>query len=156
MLSAEDNSLILTLRVQLAITSQEHALGLMYRGHSANDTSGSTPRLPDNEGMLFLFPEESRQVLWMQNTYVPLDAAWFSRDGHLLEKSRALQPLDETYMYSNSPHVRFELETNQDFWQSHGLNMPGKVKLDVSAIRKAITQRDFDANLYAPLVINSR
>ncbi len=50
------------LRVDLALTPQQHEVGLMFR------TS-----LPKNYGMLFVFPTEQDLQFWMKNTWVDLD-----------------------------------------------------------------------------------
>ena len=49
-------------RVEVAITPEEHARGLMYRSH-----------LDADAGMLFVFEEPAVQRFWMKNTLIPLD-----------------------------------------------------------------------------------
>ena len=48
--------------VELAVTADQRARGLMYRRS-----------LPPDRGMLFVFSTETVQVFWMKNTYIPLD-----------------------------------------------------------------------------------
>jgi hypothetical protein len=36
--------------------------------------------LPEQEGMLFIFPEEAQQAFWMKNTYVSLDIIFVKAD----------------------------------------------------------------------------
>jgi len=146
LLDVTENVVLTTLYVRLAMSDAEHRRGLMHEAKNS-----SHPCLPDNEGMLFLFPENKKQVLWMRDTYMPLDAAWFSQDGVLLEKVGKLQPLDETWVWSTSHNVRFELETNQNFFDENNLNRPGEVKLDVNKIREAVISRNYDPDVYVPL-----
>jgi len=49
-------------RVEVAVTPEEHARGLMYRS-----------QLADDAGMIFVFEEPSVQRFWMKNTLIPLD-----------------------------------------------------------------------------------
>ena len=49
-------------RVEVAITPEEHARGLMYRSH-----------LDADAGMLFVFEEPAVQRFWMKNTLIPQD-----------------------------------------------------------------------------------
>ncbi|MFQ5849463.1 MAG: DUF192 domain-containing protein [Candidatus Binatia bacterium] len=51
-----------TVRVEIADTASERALGLKYRRKLAKD-----------QGMLFLFPDEKVQTFWMKNTPLSLD-----------------------------------------------------------------------------------
>jgi len=56
--------------VELADTQDKRALGLMFRDS-----------MPDDHGMLFVFPGETRRSFWMKNTRIPLDIFYF--DSHL-------------------------------------------------------------------------
>lgn len=51
-----------TITVDLALTSQEQELGLMFRNS-----------LPKDYGMLFVFPSQRKLQFWMKNTWVDLD-----------------------------------------------------------------------------------
>ena len=52
----------LSLRVEVADTPARRTLGLQYRD-----------KLGDDQGMLFLFPDEKVQTFWMKNTPLSLD-----------------------------------------------------------------------------------
>jgi uncharacterized protein len=49
-------------KVEIAATPPTRQRGLMFR-----------QSLPENEGMLFLFPASEPLSFWMKNTYLPLD-----------------------------------------------------------------------------------
>jgi uncharacterized membrane protein (UPF0127 family) len=51
--------------LELASTETQRNLGLMFR-----------PSLPDDHGMLFLFPSPDRHGIWMKNMLIPLDILW--------------------------------------------------------------------------------
>ena len=59
--------------VEVADTDFLRQRGLMFR-HG----------LPINEGMLFVFPEASKQNFWMKNTNVPLSIAFINSEGVIL------------------------------------------------------------------------
>jgi uncharacterized membrane protein (UPF0127 family) len=52
--------------VELADTDDKRALGLMFRDS-----------MPDNHGMLFVFPGEAGRSFWMKNTRISLDIFYF-------------------------------------------------------------------------------
>ncbi len=56
-------------RVEVAVTPEEHARGLMYRSQLATDA-----------GMIFVFEEPSVQRFWMKNTLIPLDMIFIGKD----------------------------------------------------------------------------
>jgi uncharacterized membrane protein (UPF0127 family) len=56
-------------RVEVALTPEEHARGLMYR-----------TRLADDAGMVFVFDEPQVQRFWMKNTLIPLDMIFIGAD----------------------------------------------------------------------------
>lgn len=67
--------------VELAKTSEEQALGLMFRDE-----------LADDRGMLFLFPGEARRSFWMKNTRIPLDIFYFDADRRLVSVAENVPP----------------------------------------------------------------
>lgn len=67
--------------VELAISGEERAQGLMFRDH-----------LPDDHGMLFLFEREDIYPFWMLNTFIALDIVWLSSTGEVVEVRRGAVP----------------------------------------------------------------
>ena len=97
------------LQIEVADSPQEWGKGLMYR-----------KSLPDNQGMLFVFPRPRRASFWMQNTFVPLSIAFLDREGKILEV-RDMQPLDPTPIISWSSEVWFALEVNQGWFEKNSI-----------------------------------
>jgi uncharacterized membrane protein (UPF0127 family) len=56
-------------KVELAVTEEERATGLMYR-----------EKLDKGTGMLFIFDEPEVHSFWMKNTYIPLDMIFIGSD----------------------------------------------------------------------------
>lgn len=56
--------------IEIADDDLERARGLMFR-----------TVMPDDRGMLFVFPQEGRRSFWMKNTPMPLDLLFIGQDG---------------------------------------------------------------------------
>jgi uncharacterized membrane protein (UPF0127 family) len=67
--------------LELAITPEELAQGLMYR-----------PSLADDRGMLLVFAEERLPNIWMMNTLVALDLVYLDRAGVVVDVVTNAQP----------------------------------------------------------------
>jgi uncharacterized membrane protein (UPF0127 family) len=67
--------------IELAITPDELAQGLMFR-----------PRLGDDRGMLLVFAEEKVPNIWMMNTLVALDLIYLDRSGRVVDVITDAQP----------------------------------------------------------------
>jgi len=72
-------------RVEVALTPQEHARGLMFREH-----------LDPDAGMLFVSEEPRVQVFWMKNTLIPLDMIFIGSDRRIAGIVANAAPLTET------------------------------------------------------------
>jgi len=105
-----------TVTVEFASTPQERQQGLMFR-----------EELHPDAGMLFLFPNNTGGGFWMKNTYVPLDIAYISADGTVVDIKQG-KPRDETVLVPSSQY-RYVLEVNQGWFQRHGLGIGAKVTL---------------------------
>lgn len=86
-------------RPELAITSASRSLGLMNRRRAPAD------------GMLFVFPEDTRGGFWMKNTLVPLTIAFFNADGKRVRKLSMTPCRQESCpIYNPGRRYRFALE----------------------------------------------
>jgi len=115
-ITVENGSQTQGLTVELAVNIAERAKGLMYR-----------QSLPEDRGMLFLFPGESRGGFYMKNTYIPLDIAYIGADGRVQE-IRQGKPLDETVLRPEKPYSMV-LEVNQGWFERHGMGVGSLVRV---------------------------
>jgi len=86
--------------VELAITSEEHSKGLMFRKN-----------LPKNTGMLFLFEDEAYRFFWMKNTFIALDIIFLNNSWNVVDIYPFAKPLSEKTIISKFP-ARYVLEVN--------------------------------------------
>jgi hypothetical protein len=99
-------------RVELALTPEEQARGLMFR-----------PSLPREAGMLFVYDPPRKARFWMKNTMIPLDMVFIDDAGQVANIA------ERTVPYSLSSHasdgaVRAVLEIGGGLSAVHGFE-PG-------------------------------
>ncbi|PZQ43723.1 MAG: DUF192 domain-containing protein [Micavibrio aeruginosavorus] len=78
--------------VELALTPQQQAKGLMFRETMA-----------ENAGMLFYFGGEAIRSFWMKNTLIPLDMIFIGKDGTIVNVHANAVPNDLTAIKSEGP-----------------------------------------------------
>ncbi len=102
--------------VEIADTEESRARGLMFR-----------QSLPQQHGMLFVFPDDSRRSFWMRDTSIPLSLAFIRRDGVITEiydmQPFSLEPVNSV------AEVRFALEVNQGEFRRLGIRPGDRVQL---------------------------
>ena len=123
-------------RQRLAVTELEKARGLM-----------ATASLPEDEGMAFLYQDDTRMSFWMKGTLIDLDIAFVAADGTILEV-RTMQAGDTNTTSSSSERVRFSVEMAAGWFARRGVK-PGD-KVDLAGLRAALTARGFVAAHYLP------
>lgn len=104
--------------VQIAQTPEQRQIGLMMRRE-----------MPQQEGMIFVFEQTSRQCFWMKNTLLPLTAAFLADDGRIVNMAD-MKPLTEDAHCSNEP-VRYVLEMNKGWFAKKGIKSGSKLSGDL-------------------------
>lgn len=100
--------------VQIAQTPEQRQIGLMMRRD-----------MPQQEGMIFVFEQASRQCFWMKNTLLPLTAAFVADDGRIVNMAD-MKPQTEEAHCSDEP-VRYVLEMNKGWFAKKGIKPGSKL-----------------------------
>ena len=82
--------------------------------------------LPENHGMLFLFPSPKRQGFWMRNTLIPLSIAFIDDDGTILQIEH-MKPHDEGSTVSIN-NVRYALEMGRDWFSRNSIAVGDRIE----------------------------
>jgi uncharacterized membrane protein (UPF0127 family) len=99
-----------TLRVWLVTTPERREEGLMFVPEN---------EIADDQGMLFVFPDERYQGFWMKNTITALDIAFARMDGRIVT-IHTMPPLTLRTFPSLEP-VMFALEVKAGTFQRLGI-----------------------------------
>jgi len=106
-----------TFNLELAISPDEHEKGLMFRRE-----------LPDDWGMLFIYPADGVRSFWMQNTYIPLDMLFIDASGEIVHIIAKAEPLTRTPR--TSPRLaRYVLELRGGRAAEAGIEVGQKIRL---------------------------
>ncbi len=111
----------INLTVEIADERDERQKGLMER-----------ESMPDDHGMLFVFPSDQEMSFWMKNTTIPLSIAYIASDGRILE-IHDLTPLSEIAVRS-SRSARYALEVNQGMFDTWGVSVGDLIELPASHV----------------------
>lgn len=122
--------------MRLAVLEHERSRGLMH-----------VPAMPEDEGMLFVFPRPQRMSFYMRNTRIPLDIGFFSPDG-TLQEIYPMYPYVEDPVASSRDDLQLALEMNQGWFARQGVR-PG-AKIDLKALDAALRERGFTPGTVFP------
>ena len=81
--------------------------------------------LPENHGMLFVYPDERDLSFWMRNTPLALDIAFLDRTGTIIN-IETMQPNDEDNTFSSRPAM-FALEMEAGWFEANGVEPGARV-----------------------------
>ncbi|MBL7976949.1 MAG: DUF192 domain-containing protein [Bacteroidetes Order II. Incertae sedis bacterium] len=93
-----DSSRVADFKIEIADSPEEQEMGLMNR------TS-----LPENSGMLFIFPKEEPQQFWMANTLISLDLVFINAEKKVVTVAKLAQPQSTAGIPSAAP-AKYVLE----------------------------------------------
>ena len=124
-----------SLKVKLAITPAQQRQGLM-------NVQGQGPtKLPENEGMLFVYRREEVLSFWMKNTSIPLSIAFIDKKGVITE-IRDMEPMGMDSVRSAKP-AQYALEVNRGWFTKNGIKVGAKVKLDFPRVNISIQPKQY-------------
>lgn len=104
-----------TIAVELAVTDQEKAQGLMFR-----------ESMPRDAGMIFLFDQPEIRPFWMKNCHFPQDMIYTLADGTVTDVLKNVPPCAEDPCPSYPPKARADtvVEVNAGVADANGVK-PG-------------------------------
>jgi uncharacterized membrane protein (UPF0127 family) len=94
--------------------------------------------LPENQGMLFVFPQEDHRGFWMLNTITPLDIAYARADGTIVSTYR-MEPLG-LITYPSIEPAMFALEMKAGEFARLGVEPGDKLTIPQEIITRAATR----------------
>jgi uncharacterized membrane protein (UPF0127 family) len=98
--------------VEIASDDDTRTQGLMYRD-----------RLPEDRGMIFLFPQTGEYPFWMKNTLIPLDMIWIDESHRIGHIAHDVPPCkaDPCPSYPPNAPAKYVLETAAGVTAKHHL-----------------------------------
>ena len=94
-LKIETNNGPVLLNVEVADTERKREQGLMFRR-----------KIPDGQGMIFLFEGEHEITMWMKNTFIPLDMVFIGGDWRIRHIAYEAEPFSTDVISSMRPASR--------------------------------------------------
>jgi uncharacterized membrane protein (UPF0127 family) len=113
-------------RVWLALSSEQHQEGLMYV---------PAEEIADDQGMLFVFPDERLRGFWMKNTITSLDIAFARMDGTIVA-IHTMPPLTLETFPSFEPAM-FALEVKAGTFAALGIQEGDKLVIPDEVFKQA-------------------
>jgi len=105
----QSSDTLVTVDIEIAETDSARTRGLMQRAS-----------LPDQSGMLFLFPNEQERSFWMANTPLALDILFANADSQIVSIAKYTTPYSQENVRSGAP-AQFVLEMPAGFADSYGV-----------------------------------
>lgn len=114
-LSKNDDASI-SIDIEVADDEQERTRGLMDRFN-----------LPENAGMLFIFPDEQFRSFWMKNTYISLDIMYINADKEIVSIQKYTLPQNTSSIPSEKPAM-YVLEVNAGFADKYNIKLGDRIR----------------------------
>lgn len=99
-----------SLRIEFATTSAEREKGL-----------GGRTSIPEDYGMLFVFPKDDLYGFWMKDTLIPLDMFWLDSKGQVISIAQDVATSSFPHVFYPTIPARYVLETRAGFTRTHNI-----------------------------------
>jgi len=121
-------------KAELALTKAESEKGLMDR-----------ETLPEGQGMLFVFNEETPHYFWMKNTFVNLDMLFIGEDKTV---NQAWENVPRSYTYTPDNQVairggmaKYVLELPAKSITKHNIKIGSKINFEETKIDYSLVEK---------------
>ncbi len=103
------------------LTLRQHAITVEVANKAATRMTGLMFRrsLPADQGMLFVFADDTVRAFWMKNTQIPLSIAFIDEQGKIVNILE-MPPYSEDQFFSQGP-AKYALEMNTGWFSRNGL-----------------------------------
>ncbi len=118
LIRSETDSVLGKLNIEIADNEYETETGLMYR-----------QEMDDDQGMLFVFPDQAMHSFYMKNTEFALDLIFIKSDMKVASFQENALPLNETSLSSKVP-VQYVLEVNAGLVAEWGLKVGDSISYE--------------------------
>jgi uncharacterized membrane protein (UPF0127 family) len=109
----------LTLNIAVADTESLRERGL-----------GGVRGLSDDEGMLFVFPEDGIYSFWMKDMLFPIDMLWLDAQGSVVYIENSISPNTYPKAFTPDSPARYVLELRAGFSEQHDIRIGSKASLE--------------------------
>jgi uncharacterized membrane protein (UPF0127 family) len=117
------------------ITAKGHALFVEIAATPTARACGLSRRagMPQNNGMLFVFPTARHASFWMKDTQIPLSIAFLDDAGRIISIQKMI-PMNIEKRYRSDQPVRYALEVNQGWFVQNRIEVGDRVELQLPAM----------------------
>jgi len=116
----KDGKEVKKIDIEIADNGPERQQGLMWR-----------KSMPENEGMLFIFPEMDMQAFWMKNTIMSLDIVYVDDNKEIVKIYKNTAPYSEKSLPSEKKSI-YVIETVAGFCDKFGITPGDKISYNSS------------------------
>ena len=105
------------LSIEVADTLDKQTLGLSYR-----------KSMPEDKGMLFIFPQLGTYGFWMKDMNFSLDLIWLDENGKIVSIDKNISPKTYPKIFNPSSPVKYVLEVNAGWSDKNGIKVGDSIK----------------------------
>ncbi len=113
----------------LAVQAEVPEGDAFYRGLGGRDS------LPDDRGMLFVFPEPGLLTFWMKDMLIPIDIIWISAEGRVVDVQTAQPepgvPDPQLKLYKPSGPAQYVLEVRAGLAAEQGVQIGDEAQIEL-------------------------
>ncbi len=111
---ASSGDTLMTVDIEIADTEEDRQVGMMFR-----------KEFGDDQGMLFVFPQQEVHSFWMKNTKLSLDMVFADSTGLIVTIHEKTEPQSKKHYFSK-PSV-YVVEVKAGFVEKHGISLGDRI-----------------------------
>ena len=113
---------------ELVLTAGNHPVTVEVAHTGPTRTQGLMHRriLPEDRGMLFVFPDVERHAMWMMNTHISLSVAFLDERGVIINIEDMKPHTQDTHPAAKP--AKYALEVNLGWFRKRGIRPGARIK----------------------------